>query len=118
MARKYPTLGKNKRIEQKKMYHHYINSEDWAERKNRYYSKYKKECACCKSVENVHLHHRTYKRLGNEFDMDLVPLCEEHHKGVHDLCKSMKKDLWQGTKKYISWYKKGKGIFANKAKQK
>lgn len=34
---------------------------------------------------NVDLHHKTYKRLGEERLTDLLPLCRLHHDLAHDL---------------------------------
>jgi 5-methylcytosine-specific restriction endonuclease McrA len=50
-----------------------------------YYAKHGKKCAVDFVTENVDLHHMTYKRLGNEWDEDLVPLCRDCHKSIHRL---------------------------------
>lgn len=44
-------------------------------------------CLGCKS-NRFELHHRTYTRLGNEKLVDLIPLCRECHKKVHDYAKN------------------------------
>ena len=68
-------------------YLEYIASPRWKRRKLLYYAKYEKVCGACKSVQNIHLHHHTYARLGYEHDEDLVPLCELCHDEVHRLHK-------------------------------
>lgn len=46
----------------------------------------------------MHLHHRTYKNLGNERLMDLVPMCQECHDIIHRLYRTdhrwKRKGLW------------------------
>jgi predicted HNH restriction endonuclease len=50
----------------------------------------------------MHLHHRTYKNLGNERLNDLVPLCPDCHDRVHALHRSdprwKRAGLWAATK--------------------
>lgn len=72
----------------KARYDRYIKSEQWAKRKVEYYFKHPKICWRCQSIDNLHLHHHTYLRLGDELDEDLVPLCQSCHRRVHDLEKS------------------------------
>ncbi len=52
-------------------------------------------CRCSKNV--LHLHHRTYKRLGKEYLGDVVLLCEYCHLKVHKIHKEGK-NLWEATK--------------------
>lgn len=39
-------------------------------------------CFLCPSTD-VQLHHRTYERIAEPLDEDLVPLCASHHAEVH-----------------------------------
>lgn len=66
-----------------KDYDTYINSRSWRARKLVYYATHDRVCAACGTDRNVHLHHRTYVRMGAELDADLTPLCEAHHTVVH-----------------------------------
>lgn len=59
-------------------YRAYINSPAWRAVRERYWaSKMPKVCYVCGCPRRpgMHLHHRTYKNLGNERLMDLVPVC-------------------------------------------
>jgi len=80
-------------------YKQYITSNEWAKVKKRYWnSKLPKECYVCGVLEGKKdLHHRTYKNLGNERLMDLVPVHRECHFDIHDFQKKTKKDLWKST---------------------
>jgi len=65
----------------------YIRSPEWAAVRRRYWaSKLPKVCYCCGvGGQPLDLHHRTYKNLGQERLMDLLPLCRRCHGAVHDL---------------------------------
>jgi hypothetical protein len=92
-------------------YYGYIRSPAWAEKKRQYYaSKMYKTlksrnngwiCYCCFANDKpLDLHHRTYKRLGEEnIAVDLVPVCRDCHEKIHKLHKSTKISLWSATKK-------------------
>ena len=82
-------------------YQNYINSLAWRNKRQQYFdSKLPQKCLVCDS-RTVDLHHRTYKRLGNEWLNDLVPLCRQHHDECHAFIKSKKLNLWGGTKLYV-----------------
>lgn len=64
-------------------YNEYIRSDAWQEKREAFRrSKLKKKCFC--GERQVDLHHRSYKNLGNERLMDLVPLCRKHHILTHE----------------------------------
>jgi len=46
-------------------------------------------CEFCHSDSKFNFHHKTYERLGNERDTDLVILCDNCHERVHDLAKKI-----------------------------
>jgi 5-methylcytosine-specific restriction endonuclease McrA len=82
-------------------YSDYINSDAWREVRRRYWaSKMPKDCYVCGRSRHpgMHLHHRTYKNLGNERLMDLVPVCPECHEEIHRLCRELRRSLWHVTK--------------------
>lgn len=57
-------------------YYAYLRSDEWRDVKARYMaSRLPKECYVCRSQwnRNFHFHHRTYKNLGAERLMDIVP---------------------------------------------
>jgi hypothetical protein len=43
----------------------------------------RQQCAVCWDP-HVDLHHKTYRRLGEELLDDLVPLCRDHHDELHE----------------------------------
>jgi hypothetical protein len=66
-----------------RQYKVYIKSKYWERRKNRYYQKYGRRCAVCKSTKFIDLHHIVYGGYGNEPDQNLIPLCKDHHTAFH-----------------------------------
>ena len=99
-------------------YYDYIRSPMWIEKKKQYYSSkmYKTLrrgnktwcCYCCLTTDKrLDLHHRTYKRLGEEnIAVDLVPVCRECHDKIHDYFKNNPVSLWTATKKFKKKKKK------------
>ena len=87
---------------QRSDYSEYMTSSLWAKTKRRYRtSKLPQRCMVCGDPQ-VHLHHRSYERLGNERLSDLVPLCQKHHEGVHDFAKANSNwSLWKATNEYL-----------------
>ncbi|MFW5962198.1 MAG: hypothetical protein ACOCQR_01105 [bacterium] len=65
-------------------YDEYLNSKHWKELKKRFKnSPFPKSCSICDEIENLHVHHRYYDRLGEENLSDLTYLCEECHNFIH-----------------------------------
>jgi hypothetical protein len=87
-------------------YRDYLRSPHWQDVKRRYRaSKMPQDCKVCRA-RWVELHHRSYRRLGNEKLHDLVPLCAEHHKGAHAYHRAHgtrggHRSLWHLTRRYI-----------------
>lgn len=69
----------------------YINSSAWERKKAafRETDEYTGRCYCCKSFENIHIHHITYERLGDESMDDLVAVCRKCHRLIHEMAKVM-----------------------------
>lgn len=66
-------------------YRDYLHSDHWQELRERYRAcKLPQVCFVCWDP-NVDLHHKTYKRLGEEKLTDLLPLCRLHHDLAHKL---------------------------------
>lgn len=83
-------------------YRDYIRSPAWAEVRRRYWaSKLPQACYCCDRTDvPLDLHHRTYKNLGNERLMDLIPLCRPCHEAAHTLVGEVGwEKLWWAAKK-------------------
>jgi hypothetical protein len=75
-------------------YHEYLRSDHWKGLKARYRASGSfQKCTVCFDP-NVDLHHKTYKRLGQEKLTDLVPLCRLHHDTLH----AQNLGLWTGPK--------------------
>lgn len=98
-----------KRDDEMSKYHDYIKSDAWKRKRQEYYSSnlYKNlkgsgkwNCYCCESHDKpLDLHHKTYKRLGNEnIAVDLIPVCRDCHQEIHILEKSGLQ-LWDATKR-------------------
>jgi len=88
----------------------YLRSDHWRAVKQRYRnSKMPKRCLICKNAK-YELHHRSYRRLGNERLHDLVPLCRACHQATHDHLKrhaSGRTTLFTAHKKRRIVWRKG-----------
>ena len=85
-------------------YSEYLTSLHWQELKRRFFnSRYatrtpdgKLCCETCRKTDlKLSVHHRTYKRLGCEWTMDLCAVCDPCHKAIHDYAEAG--DLWRAT---------------------
>src|SRR5699024_10020211 len=56
-------------------YKEYLKSEKWRDFRAAKLKETNFSCEMCKSKKNLHLHHLTYKNLGNESDNDVMVLC-------------------------------------------
>ena len=93
-------------------YREYLQSDHWKAFRKRYYQRYGYKCTICGSTENINLHHKTYNRLGKEWLMDVISLCEIHHHEFHGSCGNSY--VWQNTKAFI----KAKKVERSDASQK
>ncbi len=67
-------------------YAEYLQSPEWRERRQQALDWARNACQLCNSPqEPLHVHHRTYDRLGAELPADMVVLCEECHCLIHGL---------------------------------
>jgi len=98
-------------------YREYLLSPHWTDVKRRYrVSKMPKLCLACGKPYEV-LHHRTYKRLGHEWLMDLAALCHNCHRRLHDReNKRSRGGLFGTTNSFVhqerrknGWVKRGGG---------
>ena len=64
--------------------HQYLQSPEWKALKQLKLIQSNHKCELCSSTTNLHLHHLTYERLGNELITDLVLLCSVCHQTQHD----------------------------------
>ena len=65
-------------------YQAYINSEHWQTKRKTVEQK----CFVCGDTIRLDIHHKSYKRLGNEKKKDLIALCRTCHTAVHEFIKT------------------------------
>ena len=65
-------------------YETYIKSDAWKAKREKVLEFWGHQCATCCNVNELHVHHRTYERLGNELLTDLLPLCVYCHELFHE----------------------------------
>ncbi len=57
-------------------YRAYLQGDHWEDVRKRFWaSKLPKTCGGCGAAHGLHLHHRTYKRIGAEWLTDLILVC-------------------------------------------
>lgn len=61
----------------------YLNSPAWRYRRNLKLWAAKWRCERCDNKRDLHVHHKTYERLGAERDEDLEVLCADCHEAHH-----------------------------------
>jgi len=88
--------------EYQRLHRVYIDSPEWKARRKLYFEAHPERCAACGLTSQIHLHHRTYARMGKEKDKDLVPLCSIHHGLVHDRHKANGGTLSEATNHVIA----------------
>ena len=87
-------LSKKARLELSRRminYKRYLRSEEWRKKREQVFNAYGKICSVCGSVNNLHVHHKTYERIGKERISDLQVLCSFHHAEIHKNLKKSKK---------------------------
>ena len=63
-------------------YPKYIDSKAWSETREKYFNQFGHLCLCGNTATEIH--HKTYENVGKEnLFIDLVGLCEPHHRDVH-----------------------------------
>lgn len=97
-----PSLSRGVPVRSKgEVYRRYIASDRWKERRAEYFQSHKRRCSACGSTVQIHLHHRTYDRMGAELDSDLTPLCQGCHTKVHQLHNAGKLTLAKATDRVV-----------------
>jgi DNA-directed RNA polymerase subunit RPC12/RpoP len=71
----------------RKFYLEYLQSEEWCAKRMHIAKLNNYVCQNCnrKTFVNFHIHHLTYMHLGNELDNELVFLCSNCHKNIHNI---------------------------------
>lgn len=65
-------------------YKKYLNSKEWKERRLQRLEIDGYKCACCGTDKNLNVHHLTYDMIGSEEMDDLITMCKDCHKSIHD----------------------------------
>lgn len=65
-------------------YQEYLDSEGWKAKRDMVRQYWDNRCALCNAEGELHVHHRTYERRGNERLTDLILLCKDCHSKFHD----------------------------------
>ncbi|CAM2823704.1 HNH endonuclease [Brevundimonas diminuta] len=94
-------------------YHEYLRSPHWHDVRRRYWaSKLAKKacCAGCGAGTALALHHRTYKRIGQERLMDLILVCRSCHSDIHDFEDRVGAHPWRATNKTLRTKRKSLGL--------
>lgn len=66
-------------------YRGYLESEHWKRMRSAVLNRDRHRCRDCGSKGPLHVHHKTYKRIGRERMTDLVTLCEDCHAERHGI---------------------------------
>jgi hypothetical protein len=65
-------------------YEHYLQSEEWQQKRQRVLERANFLCEGCREQPAVQVHHLTYDHVGREFLFELVAVCGACHALVHD----------------------------------
>lgn len=65
-------------------YAEYLKTEHWQETRRQALKSARYRCHLCNSNGELHVHHRTYERRGEEYMKDLIVLCANCHAKFHD----------------------------------
>lgn len=69
-------------------YNSYIQSNLWSRKREEAFSLHGRSCQRCKSIEGLHVHHKTYDNFKNENILnELAILCDLCHSLYHQLFK-------------------------------
>ena len=75
-----------KYLEREKItYKQYLESSHWQKKKEEFKNSkyYKGYCWVCGDKKNLHLHHKTYEKIGREMLCDFLELCPDCHNQLH-----------------------------------
>ncbi|GAB2999623.1 hypothetical protein GCM10010960_01830 [Arenimonas maotaiensis] len=64
-------------------YEAYLESETWRKRRMVILERATKKCECCEHYPATEIHHKTYARIGQELDSDLMAVCKLCHDQIH-----------------------------------
>ena len=73
-------------------YQEYLSSYEWRIIRKKVLDIDNHKCVPCSKKSNLHIHHITYKNVGNEDTNDLLTLCSSCHKFIHQMNYAERKD--------------------------
>jgi 5-methylcytosine-specific restriction endonuclease McrA len=76
-------IEEQQRAARKAKHRAYLKSREWRARRRSALERAGGRCGECGSERNLHVHHLTYKRHGNELQRDLRVLCARCHGRRH-----------------------------------
>lgn len=80
-------------------YHAYLQSPEWQAKRVLALDRAGGRCQLCNRATRLHVHHRTYERLGNEDLSDLTVLCADCHEHFHGKDGSKPRRVARSTSK-------------------
>lgn len=89
-----------------KNYNDYLRTRHWRKIRIKTAEKNNYHCELCEKEVKVgfHIHHKTYRNLGNENLEDLMFLCENCHQNLHSILRSHRNiDKPKKKRKLLSW---------------
>ncbi len=104
----------------KEAYNYYIKSEQWRIKRTEILKSRGKVCEVCgQNLTNIpaHVHHKTYNNLGDEHPNDLLIVCEDCHKAIHEELTKKLFQQKQRINKYIKNCQQKKSKRAAKTKK-
>jgi 5-methylcytosine-specific restriction endonuclease McrA len=78
-----------RRAERKRLHREYLRSRGWKERRRLALRRAANRCQDCGAAGKLDVHHRTYRRWGNELPNDLRVLCAKCHRRRHSRNRSL-----------------------------
>lgn len=87
----------------KMSYKAYLLTDHWKDVRKRYWKSklHNHTCYACGSKQNLQVHHKTYKRIGQEYLRDLCLLCGDCHRQAHQIEKTRDKGILYGAAKRL-----------------
>ena len=76
-------VEERQRAARKARHRAYLRSPEWKTRRRAALERAGGRCMDCGTTRNLHVHHLTYKRHGNELARDLRVLCSRCHRHRH-----------------------------------
>jgi 5-methylcytosine-specific restriction endonuclease McrA len=64
-------------------YREYLQTPEWQQRRKAALKRAGYACQVCNRKRQLHVHHRTYERRGDEYTADLIVLCDDCHALYH-----------------------------------